>query len=252
MRLILLALCVLGLLGLSAASPVEQSARQPGPRFGTSTNWAGYAVETSLSSPASGAVTDVQGGWTVPAVDCSATGGVSTYSAAWIGIDGYSSSSVEQTGTESDCLSGGTTPSYAAWYEMYPKPSYRISMAIHPGDRMWAQVHYAGNAFTLTLKDLTTGKTFSVTQKSGKAQRSSAEWVQEAPWSGGVLPLASFGAVTFTNASATLRGHAGAIDDPAWAYDRIDMANSAGATKAATGALSSGGTAFDVTWVSST
>ena len=40
------------------------------------------------------------------------------YSSFWVGIDGYSSSSVEQLGTDSDCA--GNTPDYYAWWEMYP------------------------------------------------------------------------------------------------------------------------------------
>ena len=46
-----------------------------------------------------------------------------TASAFWVGLDGYSSTSVEQLGTDSDCVSG--KPSYYAWYEMYPNPSVR-------------------------------------------------------------------------------------------------------------------------------
>ncbi|MHB8605393.1 MAG: G1 family glutamic endopeptidase [Thermoplasmatota archaeon] len=230
-----------------AAAPVNHGPLAPGEKMGTSTNWAGYAIETNLARPASGAVTDVQGNWIVPAVTC-AGGGTDAYSAAWLGIDGYASNSVEQTGTESDCLSGGATPYYAAWYEMYPKPSFRISMAISPGDKMFADVHYNGNGkFHLTLTDTTTGATFSTTQASSKAKRSSAEWIEEAPSSGGVLPLANFGNDTFSAASATLNGHGGNISDASWQSDAITMVNGAGQVKCATGGLS-GGTAFTETW----
>jgi hypothetical protein len=119
------------------------------------------------------------------AQECSSVGRAAV-SKFWVGIDGYADNSVEQIGTEQD--SNGT---YYAWYEMYPKPCYIISsVPIKPGDSIYAEVKYNGKgSFTLTIKNLTTKKSFSITQKSGKANCSSAEWIVEAPWSGGVLPL---------------------------------------------------------------
>src|SRR5437870_4998940 len=61
-----------------------------------STNWSGYAAETNLTAPAANAVTAVSGSWVVPQVTGSSTG----YSSVWVGIDGYSSATVEQIGTE--------------------------------------------------------------------------------------------------------------------------------------------------------
>ncbi len=214
-----------------------------------SLNWAGYAVETSLSSPQSGAVSDVKGSWAVPAVNCSVT--PSSYSAFWVGIDGYSSGTVEQTGTSSDCSSG--TPKYYAWYEMYPKFPLNLKLAVSPGDRISAEVNYKGNGFfVLTIKDLTKGTSYSTTQRSNNAARSSAEWIAEAPSSSsGVLPLSDFGNVQFTNASATLNGRTGAISGSGWQRDQINMTASSGAVKAATSALGSTGGDFSVAWKSS-
>src|SRR5690349_21475645 len=61
-----------------------------------STNWSGYAV---TGNP--GSVTDARASWVVPAIQgaCPAT---NQYSSFWVGIDGYSDNSVEQTGTDSD------------------------------------------------------------------------------------------------------------------------------------------------------
>ncbi len=98
-------------------------------KAGTSTNWSGYAVETNLQAPQSGVVTDVKGQWQVPSVTC---GTATTYSSVWVGIDGYSNGTVEQTGTEQDCSSG--QPRYSAWYEMYPKFPVTLSMSIQPGN----------------------------------------------------------------------------------------------------------------------
>lgn len=227
-----------------AASPISQAPRIR-LKNGTSTNWSGYAVETNLTSPQSDAVSDVKGSWVVPSVTCGST---NTYSSAWVGIDGYSDNSVEQTGTEQDCINGA--PSYYAWFEMYPHPSYRVNLAIKPGDTINAEVQYVGrNRFQLTLTDTTSG-TFSTTQKSNAA-RESAEWIMEAPYSGGVLPLANFGTIAFNNAQATINGTTGSISNSAWQYDAITMANASGAPKATPSSLSSGGSSFNVTWNSS-
>lgn len=212
---------------------------------GTSTNWSGYAIETNLANPQSGAVSDVKGSWVVPSVSC---GNTNTYSASWVGIDGDTSKTVEQTGTEQDCING--SPSYYAWFEMYPKPSFSVNLSINPGDTINAEVKYVGGKkYQLTLTDTTTG-TFTTTQ-SANAQRQSAEWIMEAPSSGGILPLANFGTIPFSNASATLNGHSGTISNVAWQNDQITMVNSSGTVKAMPSALSSDGSGFTVAWKSS-
>ena len=216
-----------------------------------STNWAGWAV-----TGAKGSVTDVKGSWIVPAIHgtCPST---SQYSSFWIGIDGYSSSSVEQTGTDSDCQGG--SPTYYAWFEFYPHPSYLIStVTVSAGDTISAEVKYTSGKFTLLLTDVTTGKTFSKSSKVS-ASRSSAEWIAEAPSSsGGVLPLANFGTVQFGydatsvkgTGGATISGTTGTIGAFSTAVS-ITMVNKAGtATKASTGALTPDGTSFNVTWKS--
>jgi len=211
-----------------------------------SLNWAGYAVETSLSSPQSGAVTDVKGSWTVPAVDCSAT--PTSWSAFWVGIDGYSSSTVEQIGTDSDCSSG--TAKYYAWYEMYPKFPVNLNIKVSPRDVISAEVSYIGKgSFKLTITDTSTGRSYTTTQKSPSASRSSAEWVAEAPSSSSrVLLLANFGTVLFSSSSATLNGHTGTISDTSWQYDPMTMTTSSGVPKATPSALSNDGSSFSVAW----
>ena len=142
---------------------------------GTSQNWSGYAVESNLQAPLSGVVSDVKGTWIVP--EASSSGSPHTYSSIWVGIDGYSDNTVEQTGTEQDWTSNG--PVYYAWFEMYPKFGYRIlNFPVQPGDTISAEVKYTGNSrFTLTIANLTRNVKFSTTQRSNKAQRSSAEWI---------------------------------------------------------------------------
>ena len=80
-----------------------------------SSNWSGYAVATtsSLSCQPSSDVTyaSVSGQRTVPAV--SASSGAS-YSAAWLGIDGFNNDTLIQTGTEQDYYS--RSAHYSAWW----------------------------------------------------------------------------------------------------------------------------------------
>src|SRR5438105_135787 len=133
-----------------------------------STNWSGYAVSASA-----GTVSLVAGSWVVPAVSTNVSG----YSSAWVGIDGFNSSTVEQIGTDSDYVNGQAQ--YYAWYEMYPAPMVKLGLTIHPGDTISASVSYGSNVFMLSITD-GTNPTFSTSQTSTAAKFSSAEWIQEA------------------------------------------------------------------------
>ena len=75
--------------------------RPPRIRVGpdTSNNWSGYVI----TAPA-GSVSDVTGSWVVPGVTCAP--GETSFASFWIGIDGDSSPTVEQIGTDSDCQNG--------------------------------------------------------------------------------------------------------------------------------------------------
>jgi len=255
----LLMVSSLAVAGLAAAAPasggVPAWVAAQAPRLrdasGASTNWAGYAV----TGP-SGSVSDVKGSWIVPAVSCAP--GETSYSSHWIGIDGFNSRTVEQTGTESDCRSGAAA--YSAWFEFYPKFPTNSRLAVHPGDRMSAEVSFSGKTFTLRISDLTSGASDSASGRVNGAARSSAEWIAEAPSSsGGVLPLANFGTSQFgldftsvaSTSYATVSGHAGPIGSFGSAIQSIDMVSgNGGALKAQTSALSSDGTSFTVQWQS--
>jgi Peptidase A4 family len=162
----------------------------------TSSNWAGYAA-----TGANGTMTSVSSSWTEPTGHC--TGG-SQYAAFWIGLDGYTSNSVEQTGSEVDCA--GRSARYYAWYEMYPRASVTFSNPVSPGDHFFGSVTYkGGSSFQLILKDTTRNWTHTVNAALPGAQLSSAEVIAEAPcctYRGGTLPLTNFGTAGFTSAMA--------------------------------------------------
>lgn len=213
-----------------------------------SSNWSGYAALTSLTKPANDVVTNVSGRWTVPAL--SSTPGQS-YSSIWVGIDGYASTTVEQIGTEHD-FSAGVQKNYA-WFEMYPNGAYEIlGFPLNVNDQIGAQVAYQGNnTFVLTLTNYTRKVFTSVPTSytmSTTAKRSSAEWVVEAPYLNGVLPLADFGVETFSNCSATIRGFAGPINSNYWVYDPLSMGSDASNLKALPSNLTATGQGFTVTW----
>jgi hypothetical protein len=202
-----------------------------------STNWSGYAGTT-------GTYTSVSASWTEPTGTCSRG---DQYSSFWVGLDGYNSSSVEQTGSEVDCV--GRTARYYAWYEMYPSASVTYSNTVRPGDHFNASVTYQGNnSYSLFIADTTQGWSHTTVKSLAGAPRSSAEVIIEAPCctrSGGILPLADFGTASFTNSDAngSAIGNAGGVTE-------ITMVNNSGQAKDSISALS-GGTSFSGTWLRS-
>lgn len=112
---------------------------------------------------------------------------------------------------------------------------------------MVAEVAYNSSKgqFTLTLQNVTTGGNYATIQRSNKAQRASAEWIVEAPWSGGILPLANFAAMNLTGSLV----NGVAVGSSSFVHDRIDMVTSDGLTvKAQTSDLLNPSD-FSVTWL---
>ena len=205
-----------------------------------STNWSGYAV-----TGANGAYTSVTASWTEPTATCtSGRRSTDSYAAFWIGLDGYNSTSVEQTGSDSDC--DGKTPDYYGWYEMYPANPVYYTNPVKPGDAFTSSVTFSGtDTYTLVLKDTTQGWTQTQTINESGFDRSSAEVITEAPCctnSGGILPLADFGKVTYGSSDAN--GTSLGSQSPT----SITMINNSGEDKDSTSAISSGG-GFSNTWI---
>jgi hypothetical protein len=224
-----------------SAAPLDQSS-----------NWSGYADMGSGFSA-------VNGNWTVPTLSCTSS---TSYSSHWIGIDGASSSTVEQDGTEADCSAG--VASYDAWFEMYGDNAVNngsevelapSSYPIYPADVMTASVSVANDVWTLAISDAGSAAHSHIWQYSTNitfsgAAQSSAEWVVERPeicyiFGCSLTTLANFGSVTFTNASATDNGSVGPIS--AASYVGIEMVN--GSTPIAVpGSLDPTGTIFTDTY----
>ena len=208
-------------------------------------NWSGYvATGTTFSS--------VSGNWTVPVATCPSQSPL--YASEWVGIDGYTSLTVEQDGTDSDC--NGTTPAYYAWYEMYPAGSFQLPYTVAAGDPMSASVSVSGSVWTLSLTDHAAGTrywTWSISPApvSGLAQ-SSAEWIVERPQlcSGSCqyTSLADFGTVGFTN------GTANGSPISSFTYTPLEMGDTVPSPTtllALPSPLNGSGNAFSDTWYAS-
>lgn len=159
-------------------------------------NWSGYA-ETGTG------FTGVSGTWTVPLV-----GGPNSpspsYSAAWVGVDGFNNSSLIQTGTEEDFYNGAAH--YYAWWEILPAAETPLpsSDVVIPGDTMKASIyetsatsggfnrngrfHFGSqHVWVISIADLShpwSGGAF-VTNQTYNGPGTSTEWVLEAPQVGG-------------------------------------------------------------------
>jgi Peptidase A4 family len=226
----------------------------------TSSNWAGYAISNPGVKFRRVAAT-----WVQPKATCTASGR-RRYSAYWLGLGGYhtSSSALEQIGTEADCTAKGTA-SYSAWYEMVPDAPVDIDLTVRPGDTVSASVTISGHTVKLYLANRTRGTRFTKQLTVDRVDVSSAEWIVEAPSACygdrcQTLPLANFGAASFANAKATTTtGHSGTINDPAWSATAIALrsdgrtfggrlASDGDAAAAAPGDLTPTGDRFAVTY----
>jgi hypothetical protein len=179
-------------------------------------NWAGYVAQGSGFS-------SVTATWTEPAVTCNSTDDMF---APWVGIDGYTSSTVEQTGVATDCSSG--SPVYQGWAEIYPDAPVYYPDPVSAGDVITAAVTRRGSRYTLTLTDRTSGWSRTTTS-SLTAANLSAEVIMESP----TTAYPDFGALSFSGATANGR--------PLSAYGPVALdASSSGGYENHTGPLSGG------------
>ena len=216
----------------AAAAPAHGLTNDPNHKVtnSTSTNWSGYAAT-------GGPFTSVSASWTQPTAVCSFG---TAYSSFWVGLDGDTSNSVEQTGTDADC-SAANVPQYYAWYELYPKYPVNLAGTVQPGDALSASVTTDRvGRFTLAIGDATQHWSFQTTQRLTRAALASAEVIAEAPSSrSGVLPLANFGTVGFSNATAN--------GSPLSAFNPDQISMVSGSTVKAQPSSINGGS-FSVAW----
>jgi hypothetical protein len=248
-------------------------------------NWSGYAV-----TGAQGSVSDVKASWVVPTATCSSTPpppSQGPYASFWVGIDGWTSNSVEQIGTDSDCVNAadtqGNTPTYYAWFEFYPQGAYFIGnpntnfadKPMAPGDSISAEVkatgtcggsprHHNGGSgvqFTVSIADVSKGWNFNTTS-CVNAQQTSAEWIAETPYGCSTRTryciLTNFGAADYGDeytlpadtSSATISGKTGSISSFGTSVQQtIMVSDPAGVEMAAPSALADNDTDGDSNFI---
>ncbi|PIL35337.1 hypothetical protein GSI_02062 [Ganoderma sinense ZZ0214-1] len=198
-----------------------------------STNWAGAILSEKTAT-----YKTVTGTFVIPTPKEPAGQTGKHFASAWVGIDGDTcGKAILQTGV--DFAINGKDVSYSAWYEWFPAAAADFSgITFKAGDTVTVTV--AASSKTggkATIKNHRTGKTVSHTFSGQPALcEYDAEWIVEDFSSGGLVPFANFGEVTFTDASATTV--AGKTVGPANAK-QIDIVKSNKViTKVATGAKS--------------
>jgi len=198
-------LVALGSPAAATAATARPAARQPSTgapsvkldhhlvrHSGADNSWGGYAVT-------GGSYDAVTGNWTVPALNCSATAGDISF---WSGLDGWTSSTVEQIGLDAVCTKSGQVQ-YNPWVEMYPANSIYFSDPVKAGDTMTSSVTTNGSgSFTLVLADPTQGWTKTYTKSLKSAALSSAEVIVEAIGSQEIPPCPDFSSIQFSDVTA--------------------------------------------------
>jgi hypothetical protein len=206
----------------------------------SSTNWSGYADDNSSGNTYS----KVSSNWTEPSASCTSTESLAAF---WVGIDGYSSGSVEQDGTLIECYRSQAY--YYTWWEMYPSNAIQVvGGSVSPGDSISSSVVKSGSSYTMKVTDSThPANSFTTTQTCSSCVDTSAEWIAEAPsGSSGVYPLSNFHSWSTSGASVTSGSATGTISS--FPDDELTMINNAGSVKAQPGSLGGGGSSFTVTW----
>jgi hypothetical protein len=205
-------------------------------------NWSGYANDNTKGN----SYRQVSGVWTEPAISCPTQ--ELELSVFWVGIDGFSSDTVEQDGTLAECYEG--TAYYYTWWEMYPSNDIQtVGDTVRPGDKIVSSVVKQGTNYRLRVTDFSTsGNNIDTTQSCDAATcvDSSAEWIGEAPSGGrGEFPLAKFTPWSVSGASVSSGAKTGTIKS--FPDDEITMEGDA-YPLATPGALNSAGTTFKDYW----
>jgi hypothetical protein len=215
-------------------------------------NWSGY-----VAVPTSGTTTtfkQIYAQYTVPSVNCTPSGSNNSFAYHWIGLDGFTDSTVEQDGVAAFCNAG--TPAYDAWWEMYPS-GLQLAFALNAGDAITSEVTYTTAGYTLSLTDETSKKSFKVTEacpSGSTCENSSAEDITEGYTATGWVGTADFGQEFYNSTQVEdSAGVLGALNNPAWStWESVAYGSTSGQPMAQPGQLYNGSvasrSAFEITW----
>lgn len=205
----------------------------------SSPDWSGYAVQACGTCH----LRYVESDFTLPSVNPAGAAGTSDvfWASHWVGLDGLSNGTVEQTGVDAGVENG--TVVYYAWYEMYPQDPVVFQIAAQPGDNIDAAVYYnqATKMWQLSLNDTTQGVGVATTQPATPGQvgpNSSAEVISEDPGGavGAGYHLADYGQVNYSGSRVTsYNGTRGSLASSSlWTSYPITMQTSASSPVMAT------------------
>jgi hypothetical protein len=223
--------------------PGARSRRIGGVTIEQSGNWSGYADDNTAGRTYS-AVTAT---WTEPRVTCTAA--EDELAGYWVGLDGFTTPTVEQDGVFAWCYAGAAY--YYSWFEMYPDGPVVVGTTVAPGDHITASVTLTTQGYRLAVADSThRANSFTTVQQCPAGvtcYNGSAEWIAETP-SGerGIWPWPPFGTWRPAAARATSEGKTGSIKS--FPDDQIVIVGDDGQALASTGNLASSGTTFGLTW----
>ena len=163
-----------------------------------SNNWFGY--DQGSVEQGGKLFTGVSATWTVPTARAHRSH-EDEFSSTWVGIGGGCIDSgclatdpvtLIQAGTEQDVSGTTGKSSYSTWWEVLPAPSIDTGevpgiapLAVSPGDRVHvnvAEVAPLSDVWTITITNLTTGKSWSLpTPIAYTSSHATAEWIEETP-----------------------------------------------------------------------
>jgi hypothetical protein len=206
-------------------------------------NWSGYAVTACGSCHLRYVAAD----FTLPRVNC-ANSPDGSWDSFWVGLDGWTTGTVEQDGIDAECSGGGV--SYYVFTEMYPAGPLVYQLAAQAGDNIEASVYYDQSArvWSLAVDDTTAGASATVSAScaaGASCYNRSAEVITEAPCcttAGAPLALADFGQVNYSGARVTsYNGTRGGLSPISlWTSTTVTLVDSGGSVEASAGPLLSG------------
>jgi hypothetical protein len=246
----------------AAAGPAAAStatAHPPSPPGGPLTTWWASGYE-ALAKPGPGnaaSFTHIQANFTVPRVNCQVTPSADAQFRVGIG-----QGSIERVGVSATC-NPGARPGYFAWYQLVSEsipPASGSSLnpipmfGVTPGDRMLASVDAHGDVYKLSMTDLTTGQSSTVTKTYDAGNNTTAQVTAGPPGPTPVPPPwitpADFGAVRYSQINIVdNHGTPGGFVNPAWNTNTlIQPPHVPGTPYTVAGPLSPSSTAFTDFW----
>lgn len=217
----------------------------------TSANWSGYVAKGGTN-----AFAQVQGDFVQPTIQsgCSSN----TYESTWVGLGGYNSQKLVQTGTAMNTVNGGRN--YYAWYEYLgpgnSNPEIRFnSITVRAGDRIhcYCSFQRSNGVFNAYIANNTNGTSQSVVLNiptSTYYDGTSAEFINERPMlsngtSSWYASLTKYGTTNWTNCQVYLSASNKWVSLGSQSTDSITMKNNGRALATPSG-LS--GQTFKSTW----